>query len=198
MHRELTTIENLTVSLTALYNIAAGEQTDKMLLKKKRIENDREAGQLIASPDEHASAERADPHSPAPSPCSTEATIPQVEIEDPVLPSQQSSSSLMCNCPECNNQFSCMKVLNRHRKTCGRTLKFSCSQCDKIFAQKNSLNRHEKTHSSEKMWACEHHNCGKFFALKEYLDAHMKTHLSLECSNKKDLVEPVTPSDILA
>jgi uncharacterized Zn-finger protein len=171
-----------------------------MLLKKKRTEDGRQAGQLIPSPDEHASAERADPHSPAPSPSSAEATIPQVEIEDPVLPSQQSSSSLMCDCPECNNQFSCMKVLNRHRKTCGRTntLMFKCSQCDKIFAQKNSLNRHEKTHSSEKIWTCERHNCGKVFALKEYLDAHMKTHLSLECPNKKDLVEPVTPSDLLA
>jgi len=34
MHRELTNIENLTVSLTALY-IAAGEQTDNDVAEEK-------------------------------------------------------------------------------------------------------------------------------------------------------------------
>ena len=144
-----------------------------MFKKKRRGDNGNQAGQLI---DEHASAERADPHNAlAPSPSSAEATIPQVEIEDPEVLSRQQQSSSSRN----------------------SIRRFKCSHCDKKFNRKNSLNRHELTHLM-KTFICEHYNCGRAFALKEYLDAHLKTHLSFEWKDKEDSDTRVPPSDIIA
>ncbi|XP_023138085.2 oocyte zinc finger protein XlCOF6-like [Amphiprion ocellaris] len=80
-------------------------------------------------------------------------------------------------CPLCENQFSGLLALQRHR-CCALKKTFVCSLCPETFECRQSLAEHENLHSGDRDFVCE--VCGESFFSSSSLSTHRFTHTQKE------------------
>ncbi|XP_026194650.1 oocyte zinc finger protein XlCOF6-like [Anabas testudineus] len=81
------------------------------------------------------------------------------------------------SCTLCENQFSSVLALQRHR-CCALRKTFVCSLCPETFECRQRLADHENLHSGDRDFVCE--MCGESFFSSSSLTTHRVTHMQKE------------------
>ena len=85
------------------------------------------------------------------------------------------SSHPPVKCPECDDTFTTLNALARHRYTHGELTK-ACRDCDKKFAFAHELKIHRFGHRWHPAFKCAYPNCDKAFFREGELTKHAKIH----------------------
>ena len=82
-------------------------------------------------------------------------------------------------CSNCDQDFSDLPSMRRHRLIHSEEKPFQCEFCEKAFRRKDNLREHRNIHTLENVYSCTH--CGKTFPRKY---TH-KVHMARFCSKEK-------------
>lgn len=74
-------------------------------------------------------------------------------------------------CPDCDQTFSDVPSMRRHRLIHSDDKPFQCDFCDKSFRRKDNLREHRNIHTQENVYKCK--RCGKTFPRKYTHKVHM-------------------------
>ncbi|XP_028414748.1 zinc finger protein 184-like [Dendronephthya gigantea] len=109
--------------------------------------------------------------------------IPMVELENSNTPRQakpknyQDSAGAQKNvkgrvvCTICDQNFSDLPSMRRHRLIHSEEKPYQCDFCDKAFRRKDNLREHRNIHTQEHVYKCD--RCGKTFPRKYTHKVHM-------------------------
>lgn len=83
------------------------------------------------------------------------------------------------SCSVCDQDFSDLPSMRRHRLIHSKEKPFQCEFCEKAFRRKDNLREHRNIHTLENVYSCTH--CGKTFPRKY---TH-KVHMARFCTKEK-------------
>ena len=108
-------------------------------------------------------------------PETTQDETPVVHMQNPTRQRKQDSPAKSVKgrviCTICDQDFSDLPSMRRHRLIHSEEKPYQCEFCDKSFRRKDNLREHRNIHTQENMYKCE--RCGKTFPRKYTHKVHM-------------------------